>query len=896
MRLADSRIIGLLPLQHHGYKKKNWALQLRSSIFGVRIVDRLTSAGDVGHWIQEQEGHGDINGAQLWFKDSRETSMFRFATPVLTTGGERGADPTPTNGGPKPGAPVASGGPQFGPPVASGAPPAGQGISAFASAATLQSIGGQVNGNTQAAQFKSQCGVLTGKQQMLPILNRDFEPDKRIKPLELAVPKFGEERLWPKFPRGMIGISLPADEEDEQHDLFHPTDPRLFAINAAGDPGMGTPVHDLTPDFEIDRERKAPLQSLTRVVKRPLGGANTLAWQIGQSGCGDVAGGYVFDKDAGGIARVSRMQGGFLDVGPGCRHQIGRDADGTPISPGHLFIHSLFRENNVKDGPLDVSFFEEGNEQTIKIPVRFGWNSKTQKWSWWTTGSVYFTPIPVEQPIRPLKPVPTSVPSVNPKPTNVPTGGGLNTNVGLTSPAPITVIGAIAGAGQGIGAGVGGAPLRPNTPTVNSFSDPSDPNSRYSQDAERKRREQEAAKPKPVPPKPPGSERPPQSTDEDAKPPRPLVVAGPGEPCGDEPADKGSEQWGRWYDCRRKYGLATEVGTQGLQTMGGFSGQSVFGQALGYLMMDQAMAFGQQLLKPYNYSAGQPDMRYAQFPTDTAALKRMLEAPITGQMASFGAQGGNTTTATAIPPAPPPPPSLGPSPPPPPSPSPTPPSPTPSPSPTPGPPSLPSSITTAARNVGATGDPWNYTQKPTSSKFKGGTAKGGKITMPPEQDLAYGSRSFKPHRQVTVSETYEGVAPGAYYFAGWPDLASGRPINCVSWGQDNESGDLDFFAHYGADAGRAFVKFDRLNQRIGFKARTSYYGYMQHFITASRNWTFPDHTGQVMVATNAAYDDLGGAAATLGTIMSSGGPANAAQWGWAPVYIDGTVFYMPLWL
>jgi hypothetical protein len=911
MRLADSRTIGIFPLQHHGFKDTGWALQLRASIFGVRIIDRFTSPGEVGHWRQEKDGHGDINGGQLWFKDTREVSMFRFATPVKTMGGERGADPVTSPGGNRP--PVSSG-PMFGPSVASGgagAPPAGQGISAFASAATLQSINSRPGGTTGAGPAKSRCGVLTGKQKMLPILNRDFDVDDRIKPLELAVPKIGDEPIWPKFPRGMIGIALAADEENEQHDLFHPTDSRLFAINAAGDPRMGTPVHDLTPDFEIDPERKAPLQALTRVVKKPIGGANTLAWQIGRSGCGDVDGGYVFDQDAGGVARVSRMHGGFLDVAPGCSHQIGRDADGNPISPGHLFIASLFREDNNKDGPLNVTFWQEGQEHSIKTKVRFGWNPRERKWDWWTTAPMYFTPTPVPPPTLP--PTPPTYPNFDwspfPPPTltpGKPVGGMITTAVGITGSAGDGGGGVGGGAGNGGGrvgggAGSGGAP-RPSVASVNPFVPDS-------LDALQRREYGIAhdqpnpfSPPKPAQPKPtgPGGDRPPQPTG-DGKPTRPLILAAPGEPCGDEPEDKGSDAWKRWADCREKHKLPTDLGTQGMSnvttpTMGGMSADSVFGQALGYLMMDQALAVGQELLKPYNYDANQPDFRYMQFPDSGMAMKRMLEAPISGQITSFGAQGGASTTATSVPAAPTPPPSLGPSPPPPPSPSPTPPSPPPSPGPTPGPPSLPSSVPTAAVNIGATGDPWNYTQKPTSSKFRGGTATGGRLLLPPEKDMAYQSRSLEAHRSVPTSSAYEGVGPGAYYFAGLPDKASGRPKNCVSWGQDDGSGDLDFFAHYGADAGRAFVKFDRLNQRIGFKARTSYYGYMQHFITASRNWTFPDYTGQVMVTPQAVYDDLGGSPATLGTLGASGGPANAAQFGWAPCYIDGTVFYVPIWL
>lgn len=900
MRLADSRVVGIFPLQHTGYRAKEWDLDLRASIYGVRIIDRLQGPGDVGHWVADEESVGDIHGGQLLKnkKTERETPMWRYATPVRVVGGvgERLTATAPVRSGPVVGAAVPSGKP--------GSP----GVSPFIPAAVLAQ-----QRKTEVAP-KNRCGTLGGFE-VQPVRDGDYNPDERLQPLKPRVPSKDLMRLWPKFPRGSIGISLIANEENEQIDLFHPTDPRLFSVNWAGDPQMGTPIYDLNEQFEVDKDRGAPLQALTRVVKKPLGKANSIAWQIGPSGCKDVDGGYVFDN-AGtpGIAHVSKARGGFLDVSPTCKHKIGRDGDGHPISPGHLDIHSLFRENDVKDGPLNVTFWERGSEQSIKVPVKFGWNNEEEKWDWWTTASMYFTPVPTQPPTHP---------------GTGGGGGGAGSGGGGGGSAP----GTSGGGGGGGGGSGGGAPLIPYLPglEVSPHDGTGKPTGgKWPFDIIDLIENGNPFGPTPPPepptdPNKPGASTPggsgkPLSTNPtpqtdpgapDTKPSRPKRPLSPGtSKCGPEPEDANSPAWDVWFECMRKEneikppppkpvirGFITNpqaLSPQQPMSVARYDDFGSFGNPFGYLMTDQAVALGQILMKPYNYDLGSADIRYEQFPSAVAAQKRALEFPITGQMTSFGAQGGLTDVATAVPAAPPPPPAQGPSPPAPPSP--TPPPPAPSPGNTPGPPSVPSAITYGDSQVGALGDPWNFTQVPSKSKWRGGTASGGTLILPPELDMVASDRDLVKLAGRTLSKTFFGVGPGAYFFAGLPDMPTGKPKDCWSWGQDEASGNLDFFAHYGSNDGVAAIKFDRLNQRIGFKARTSYYGYMDHFNTAERRWTFPDFDGTVLVASMGVYDDSGGVAATLGTTATAGGPSVSTQWGWAPVYIDGTYFYVPLWL
>ena len=153
-------------------------------------------------------------------------------------------------------------------------------------------------------------------------------------------------------------------------------------------------------------------------------------------------------------------------------------------------------------------------------------------------------------------------------------------------------------------------------------------------------------------------------------------------------------------------------------------------------------------------------------------------------------------------------------------------------------------------------------------------------------------RRYAAMQGQTLSGAWFGVGPGAEFFAGPVDLPTGKPKDAWSWTSDT-SGNLVFKAHYAANAGVEAVKLELNGQRIGMKCRTGFYGYLQHFNTAERNWTFPDISGQVVVHSGAVVNG-GGSTATLGTIGGSG-PTVAAQWGWGITWHNGTAFYQPLW-
>lgn len=950
LRIADFQAAGYQALQHQNYKAKGFDLQLRASIRGVRIVDRLDGPGDLGHWVADPDSVGDIHGAQLLKKTSRTISMWRYATPVVVgAGGTSGEDVGNATGGPAVAAAgfvfsgvqtnFSSGSPQAGASFSgvpssfsNGSPNAGASFSDAPPAPDANSATygfGRPPGSaappgtpmppaigadaapvaTQDSASGGRCSSGRKSITITPIYDESFTGDDRVEGITPALPPSKKgQKGWPKFPDGTVGISLPANIEERQVDLFMPTDPRLIAVNYAGDREMGTPVFDLNEKHEIDGERGQALQSMMRIIKKPLGGANVIAWQLGPSGCGDTYGGYVFDKKnsgepdapapvasmgasaalptgrnstpnggldlaahgitgnseqvvqagsdrfnqgSGGLApqtgvpqgrvpgapgssaadlgndrfnfnlgtgglapqtggpratpvdtgsgareggtgantdtglvaaRSGRNQGGPFDVGSGkCRHILGRDGDGNPISRLHISHDFLLRQNDIKDGPLNITDWKQGVEQDRKVPVHFGWNAKLKKWDWYSTTYIYYSPpTPCPPPM-----IPYCGPSNECPPTPDP-----NAPPGCPPCSP---------------------PMSPTPPPMS---------------------------PPPTPPTPP-----------------PVTPTVP--PMG--PA----------------------------ATMQMSRNEPIFARELGYLMTDQAMAQGELLAKPYNFDMGQSDYRNNPF-VNGGGEKRVQEGPITGTMVAFGPQGGSASTTGAIPAPPAPPAPI--SPPPPPGPVPTPPSPPPAvaPPPTPPPPG-PASPT----HIGAYGDPWKYTHRPKRGRYIGGTANGGWVVLPPEVSLEMAPDGLVPKSGVPVSETYIGVGPGARFFAAIPDLAQGRPKDGLSWGLDSSNGDLLFYSHFTGDVGIQNFRIGRTSQRIGFQSRSGFYGNFGHFNSAERNWILPDISGDVVVLSAMAIVG-GGAAATMGTI-GGGGPAFAAQWGWGKIFYNGSYFDIPLW-
>lgn len=254
-----------------------------------------------------------------------------------------------------------------------------------------------------------ECGSFSGKHQLLPLIGYDMAPDARYSPLSPTMPS---SPGMPKFAKGLYGLVVSSTNEEKQIEYFFPSwTGQLISVNQAGDPKMGTLVCDLTKNFDVDKSRTAPLQSMIRVVKKPLGAANALAFNMTQSGCGDVRGGFFGETpDGGGSDEYAYGLASYSDGGPFCvgsktdKHRKGLDADKNVINSLHIKTSALFRMDDVHDGPMRFEIpWKEGDDYDHAVKVHLAWTGND--WAWYTTSNFTEPPIPWE-PFDPHFPPP----------------------------------------------------------------------------------------------------------------------------------------------------------------------------------------------------------------------------------------------------------------------------------------------------------------------------------------------------------------------------------------------------------------------------------------------------------------------------------------------------------
>ena len=381
--ISDISKRGIRPAQHHD---NSWEIPVRIVEYSARILGR----DSFGNYQLDEESVGDELCHTLWERGNRDISGWAAIWPsvVQRATGPRG---------------LASGsGPVLGPSVASG---------------NISVSGGR----------KPSCDFLsTSNMFVLPIYDGGTVPDLRFAPKRPMVPKDrAGQPIFTKMPVGTVGLITSATYEYAQEDLFFPIEPRLFAVNMAGDADMGSLVCDLNEEFEVDKDRRARLQSMLWVLKKPVGGENALAWNIGFSGCQDTSGGFVID-DVGGnkvIARVSVNQGGFLDVGTGgCKHKLGKDEDDHNVMSAHISTKALFRRNDVEDGPLHFEgLYVEPPKAPESTRVHLEWAGGV--WKWRAESPIRLTPYTFDpkrtgptkpSPANPVRPMPGDAPTTAP--------------------------------------------------------------------------------------------------------------------------------------------------------------------------------------------------------------------------------------------------------------------------------------------------------------------------------------------------------------------------------------------------------------------------------------------------------------------------------------------------
>lgn len=670
---------------------------------------------------------------------------------------------------------------------------------------------GQDNGTIKppkpADMPKNSCGSFNVPHTMVPIRNDAWEADIRFKGLDVQTPE-----KMPKLPRGLYGIAIAGTEEYEQKNLFFPTDPRLFAPNTGGDPGMGTRVYDLGNDFSPAEDRWAPLQSVFRVLFKPLGHANSIAFQLGPSGCHDREGGYVVDLGLGGggaaagggggagapvatlsasgggggnagntmvmpglgwvIGMLSVRNGGFIDVGAaGDKHYHGKDGDKNPINSAHISTMALFRQDNEKDGPLRFEkTYEEGEDLDFAVPVHLAWSG--HDWALWTTSSQKWEPPPWEPP--PPPPPPPWYPNV-PYPPSFPNGVPT-----LGTPTTIT-------------------PVTPNTGSVPNGVPTVDPRfTPTTATPNPANTEGTMSAPGPANPGPTKPIDPPNSG-----------ATTPSKPAGDdwtpEPFNPGDFGPGGKFGpaLNSVFSLAMQLATDGINTMA--TGATSVGQ--GVMSTPNATSSPCTLSQPPTW--GNP-----------SSGKSALASPICGGMSSVGAMGGviqNTGCAATT------------------------------------------------NHAGAGGDPWVYTQKPGEGRFGRGTASGGWVIHPPEVTPADQESAGMMPDNVDLSTTYFMTAPGAWFGSGTPLLALGSMTSGWSWGMDTATADLIWRTH-DYETISTGMRFLVSSQNFAWYSGTAFYGEFDHSNSANRTYTFVNMSGNVQMLQYRAGSPNGVLSGVQGTL------------------------------
>ncbi len=330
MFINDSRTtsLGYLPLQSPHFAQgfgRDMSLSFREHVGAVRVETRRTWPEGFGDYQYDIDSVGDIHGGQLWQRNpnpaggatAREIPMWRFATPSI-----------------------------------------------------MQTSENDVPHCAEADQ-----GLFYRPWRDVQPDNPFLNPDDRLEEFQYKNPSCDpaqQVKVWNNQPAGVVGISLTTNDEEQQQNLFLPTDPRLIA-NTIGDPTFSTQVCD-TEGWEISTpingvpagaQRIAALNTAFRVIPDPIGGncglvGKFLALQGPTDNCHRTsAGAFAFQQGQGrvytaGMWSSDRWNGPLHPGAPrgADMHHLGDDVDGNSINSLHLWTEANFFRDDQFDGPL----------------------------------------------------------------------------------------------------------------------------------------------------------------------------------------------------------------------------------------------------------------------------------------------------------------------------------------------------------------------------------------------------------------------------------------------------------------------------------------------------------------------------------------------------------------
>lgn len=238
---ADYHRLGMLPLRDHSTDASN--VFTRTALYGGQILGRDKESGQYEY---AGDRFGDVLNAGYWKPAAREVGAWSFAMPSVVGNGLGSLRVTT---------------PSFG---TDGASPA-----------------------VVAARTPSGDSETSGPSPTFVAPPFSYAPAFAG---YMADPAFATKTgrgpsSWPGFPKGWVGIGLAGSNIAAENFMFMPTDPRLVAVNRAGNPAMSTIVVDLDDSDRVDDTRAAPLHTMMRVIKRPkgkieFGPRNPIAWNM----------------------------------------------------------------------------------------------------------------------------------------------------------------------------------------------------------------------------------------------------------------------------------------------------------------------------------------------------------------------------------------------------------------------------------------------------------------------------------------------------------------------------------------------------------------------------------------------------------------------------------------
>lgn len=268
--LFESVADGILVVRHRDFSGQGYDLDTRLGLYACELDRHNVSGGGMGEKIVVRKSIGDLNGAFFWPAASRPIGGWSWLWGAMAMASSR--------------APATGGAPGL-----------------FAEVSRLLGEFGLGGGTPSGSAGEDNLKFSSMKTAFILPVESGMNADSRFGALVPARPRKGDVDLWPKFPRGWYGIALAATDEDRQGNLWFPTDPRLVAVNAAGDHECGTLVVDTTKKYAPDIERMAPLQSAFRVVKVKKLDTSAIGGGAGPSGDGAYFGGT---PHLNGLARI----------------------------------------------------------------------------------------------------------------------------------------------------------------------------------------------------------------------------------------------------------------------------------------------------------------------------------------------------------------------------------------------------------------------------------------------------------------------------------------------------------------------------------------------------------------------------------------------------------------